>query len=63
MSKTKLRPARGNGTGLGITKLTSFNPDNTENLSEVQAAFLAARFRLDGVRARVVAELAWGPST
>jgi len=59
MHQKRSKPARGNGTGLGITNLTSFNPDNTENLSEVQAAFLAARFRLDGVRARVVAELAW----
>jgi len=32
---------------------------STETLAAVQAAYVAARFRLDGVRARVVAELAW----
>jgi hypothetical protein len=36
------------------------NRDNTEALPEVQASYLAARFGLDGTRARVVAELAWG---
>jgi len=35
---------------------------STESLAAVQAEYLAARFGLDGVRARVVAELAWGPS-
>ncbi len=63
MAHKRSKPARGNGTGLGITKITSFGPDCTKPLPEVQACFLAARFRLDGVRARVVAELAWGPST
>ncbi len=33
---------------------------STENLPDLQAAFVAARFRLDGVRARLTAELAWG---
>ncbi len=33
---------------------------STENLAAVQAAFVAARFGLDGVRARLTAELAWG---
>jgi len=60
MSKTKLRPASANWTGLGIEKFTSYNPDNTRPLPEVQTDYLAARFRLDGVRARVVAELLWG---
>jgi len=60
MTQRKMRAARANGTALGIAKLASFNPDNTENLPEVQACFLAARFRLDGVRARLTAELAWG---
>jgi len=32
---------------------------STENLPDLQAAFVAARYGLGGVRARVVAELAW----
>jgi len=60
MSKTKLRAARANGTALGTTKPSSFGPDYTKPLPEFQEAFLAARFGLDGTRARVVAELAWG---
>ncbi len=35
---------------------------STETLAAVQAAYVAARFRLDGTRARVVAELVWGRS-
>ncbi len=35
-------------------------PNNSKPLAEVQSAFLAARYGLDGIRARVVAELAWG---
>jgi len=61
MSKTKLRPASANWTGLA--KLASFSADNNRPLPEVQACFLTARFRLDATRARVVAELVWGPST
>ncbi len=60
MTQKRSKPARGNGTGLGIAKFTSYNPDNTRPLPEVQASFLAARFSLDAARARVVAELAWG---
>lgn len=63
MTQKKMRAARANGTALGITKPASFGPDCTKPLPEVQACFLAARFGLDGTRARVVAELAWGPST
>jgi len=33
---------------------------STETLAAVQAAYVAARFRLDGVRAKLTAELAWG---
>ncbi len=32
---------------------------STATLPDLQAAFVAARFRLDGTRARVVAELCW----
>jgi len=60
MAPKRSKPARGNGTGLGIGKLASFNPDNTENLSELQAAFLAARFGIDATRAKLMAELVWG---
>ena len=60
MTQIQLRPARGNGTGLGIGKLASFNPENIRPLPEVQSDFLAARFGLDATRARVVAELAFG---
>ena len=35
---------------------------NTANLTEVQSAFLASRFRLDAPRARLTAELCWGRS-
>lgn len=60
MTQTQLRPAPlATGTGLGIEKLASFSPDNTENLPEVQAAFVAARFGLDATRAKLTAELAW----
>lgn len=48
------------GTGLGIAKFTSYNPDNTRPLPEVQTDYVAARYGLDGVRARLTAELAWG---
>lgn len=47
-------------TASGTANLARFVPDNTSNLGEVQSAFIAARFRLDAPRARVVAELAWG---
>ncbi len=61
MTQKRLRPAPlATGTGLGITKLSSFDPDNTQTVPSVQACYLAARFGLDGARARVVAELAWG---
>ncbi len=33
---------------------------STETLAAVQAAYVAAHFRLDGVRAKLTAELAWG---
>ena len=33
---------------------------STLDLAEAQASYLAARFGLDGVRARVVAGLCWG---
>ncbi len=60
MTEKKMRAARTNGLALGITKPTNFNPDCTKPLGEFQADFITARFHLDGVRARVVAELAWG---
>jgi len=48
------------GTGSRTAKLSGFGPDYTKPLPEFQATFVAARFGLDGTRARVVAELAWG---
>lgn len=33
---------------------------STLDLVEAQASYIAARFGLDGVRARLTAELAWG---
>ena len=62
MTQKRSKPARVNGTGSGnvISLAARDTRTNTETLSEVQASFLAARFGLDGTRARVVAELAWG---
>jgi len=59
MAPKRSKPARWNGTGLGIEKLASFNPENIRPFPEVQSDFLAARFGLDGARARLMAELAW----
>ena len=39
---------------------TALDANNSKPLADFQGAFLAARFGLDGTRARVVAELAWG---
>lgn len=60
MAPKRSKPARGNGTGLGIEKLASFDPEDIRPLPEVQTDYLTARFRLDATRARVVAELVWG---
>lgn len=38
----------------------ALDPNNSKPLPEFQGAFIAARYGLDGTRARVVAELAWG---
>ncbi len=62
MTLKRSKPARGNGTGLGIAKLASFNSDNSKPLPEIQADFIAARYGMDAVRARVVAHLAFGRS-
>ncbi len=60
MSKTKLRPVPFPRAGLGIKNLTSLSADINRPLPEVQASFLAERFRIDVVRAKLTAELAWG---
>ena len=62
MDRKTTKPAqpRQAATGSGWNSLAASDRTNTANLSEVQSAFLAARYGLDGIRARVVAELAWG---
>ena len=62
MTQKRSKPARVNGTGSGnvISSAARDTRISTLDLAEAQASFLAARFGLDGVRARVVAELAWG---
>ncbi len=61
MAQKRSKPAPlATGTGSRTAKLSGFGPDSTNSLPEVQACFLVARFGLDGARARVVAELAWG---
>lgn len=61
MPKTKMRPAPlATGTGLGMLSTTERSPEITASLPRFQAEFVAARFRLDGPRARLTAELCWG---
>ncbi len=62
MTMNKMRPAPlAKVAGPGIAKLTiARSPEDSAPLPTFQASFLAARFGLDGLRARVVAELAWG---
>ena len=61
MAQKRAKPAR-KGTGSGIGKAVAAISDriSTLDLAEAQASYIAARFGLDGTRARVVAELAWG---
>ena len=59
--KTSKAAAHHKRTALGMQKLASTcSPEDSRPLPEIQTDFLAARFGLDGARARVVAELAWG---
>jgi len=57
-----MKPARANGTGSRFAKSSpaTCSQENSETLPQFQADFLAARFRLDNVRARLTAELLWG---
>ena len=59
--KTVKAAPRHKGTASGVAKLTSCcKPENSDAALDVQSQFLIARFGLDLVRARIVAELAWG---
>lgn len=61
MAPKRSKPARGNGSGLGILLSSAErNPEHSKPLPQFQAAFLASRFRLDPDRARLTAELAFG---
>ncbi len=62
MAQRRSRPfPLATGTGLGVAKVSSVcTPDYSAPLSSFQADFLSARFGLDGVRARLTAELCWG---
>jgi len=61
MGRDGSRPAPRERAGLvGVHASPACNTANNAPLSSFQADFIAARFGLDGVRARVVAELAWG---
>jgi hypothetical protein len=65
MSQKRSKPAplaTGTGLGNGICSAALSRSDNSENLRRFQADFVAARYRLDAARARVVADLAWGRS-
>ncbi len=59
MIQKRMRVARANGTTLETTKLTGFDPDNTQTVPSVQVSYLAARFGLDATRAKLTAELCW----
>ncbi len=62
--KKPVPPCKANtGSELGKAVAAVSDGFNTKPLGEFQEAFLASRFGLDGVRARVVAELAWGART
>jgi len=62
MAWKRPKPARANGTGSGnvICSAARDTRTSTETLGAVQAAFVARRYGLDGVRARLTAELAFG---
>ena len=62
MRQKSTKPARVNGTGSGIVISLAARDTrlNSETLPEVQASYIAARYGLDGNRARLTAELAWG---
>jgi len=59
MSATK-NPASREGRVFQNACLVGRALDNSEEQHFVQQRYLRVRFGLDGVRARVVAELAWG---
>ncbi len=60
MVQKRSRPAPlAAGTGLGWISSPASTRDNSKNLPQFQADFVAARFGLDGVRAKLTAELAW----
>ena len=61
MIQKRVKPARGNGTGLGnLQCLAACDTENSAKPSQIQEKWLAARFGLDADRARLVASLAWG---
>ncbi len=61
MVQKRSRPAPlATGTGLEWISSPASVRDNSKPITEFQAAFVATRYGLDGSRARVVAELAWG---
>jgi hypothetical protein len=60
MKPQKKSRAPREGTAFRDACLVGIVSSNSENLPRRQADYLTARFRLDGARARLVAELAWG---
>ena len=61
MPRKTTKPARmGTGSGDVISLQARDDRIFTPDLSKAQASYIAARYGLDGIRARVVAELAWG---
>ena len=61
MARKTTKPAqpRQAATGSGWDSLAASARITTPDLTEAQAFYIAARYGLDGTRARLVAELAW----
>ncbi len=60
MQSKKKSQAPREGLAFRIAALALSNPNNSETISEVQASYLAARYRLTPAVAATVASLAWG---
>jgi len=58
----KKNPTSREGRAFWSACLVGRAPDNSEEQHFVQQRYLRVRFRLDGVRARLTAELAFGRS-